>query len=142
MKLRVVSSLSRTNLEPSKPKSDRILSKPAKCQITTNHQSHRNRAICSNVCRTDAHNNSAQPTTNNTHKSSRTETRAYRIDSSPLVISERLNGVNYPLWVVLMKAEISGRGMISHINGVSSPPAKTGQAFERWQQQDTVFSRG
>ena len=61
---------------------------------------------------------------------------AYRIDSTPLVISERLNGENYPLWAVLMKAAISGRGMISHINGVSSPPAKTDQAFKQWQQQD------
>ena len=60
----------------------------------------------------------------------------HKIDSSPLVISERLNGDNYALWAVLMKAAISGRGMISHMTGVPTPPAKTDPAFGRWQQAD------
>ena len=59
-----------------------------------------------------------------------------RIDSSPLVIGERLNGENYSTWAILMKAAISGRGLISHITGVPTPPARTDQTFERWQQAD------
>lgn len=64
------------------------------------------------------------------------KTETHIIDSSPLIISERLNGENYALWAVLMKAAISGRGMIAHITGVPPRLAKIDPAFERWQQED------
>ena len=64
------------------------------------------------------------------------KSESYSFESSPLIIGEKLNGENYTTWVVLMKAAISGRGLISHITGVPTPPARTDQAFERWQQAD------
>ncbi|XP_042012321.1 uncharacterized protein LOC121760762 [Salvia splendens] len=60
----------------------------------------------------------------------------YRIDSSPLVIAEKLNGDNYPQWSILMKAAIGGRGDdVSH-HWSPTPPAKTDPTFGRWQQAD------
>ncbi|XP_042027341.1 uncharacterized protein LOC121774557 [Salvia splendens] len=59
-----------------------------------------------------------------------------RIDTSPLLIGTKLNGENYSLWAIHMMAAISGRGMISHITGVPTPPARTDPTFSRWQQGD------
>ena len=62
---------------------------------------------------------------------------SYRIDTQPLHIGgNKLNGENYTLWSVVVKTAISGRGMVSHVTGVPSPPPPTDPAFIQWQQAD------
>ncbi|XP_057784888.1 uncharacterized protein LOC131002403 [Salvia miltiorrhiza] len=56
-------------------------------------------------------------------------------------IKAKLNGENYPLWVNLMKRAIAGKGLTSHINGVSKPPAIDDPSYTRWEQRDNcVFN--
>ncbi|XP_047953735.1 uncharacterized protein LOC125199900 [Salvia hispanica] len=51
-------------------------------------------------------------------------------------LTEKLNGDNYPLWVKLMRRAIWGKGLASHINGVTDPPPPTDPDYNRWQQRD------
>ncbi|XP_041994208.1 uncharacterized protein LOC121744687 [Salvia splendens] len=60
----------------------------------------------------------------------------YKTDSQPLTVGFKLNGENYPVWSILMHNAISGRGMVSHITGVPSPPARTDPTFTQWQEAD------
>ncbi|XP_042029227.1 uncharacterized protein LOC121776151 [Salvia splendens] len=59
----------------------------------------------------------------------------YKIDIQHLHIGgNKLNGENYSTWAVLMQTAISGRGMVSHIIGVSPSPPRTDPTFPQWQQ--------
>ncbi|XP_047961865.1 LRR receptor-like serine/threonine-protein kinase ERECTA [Salvia hispanica] len=51
-------------------------------------------------------------------------------------LTDKLNGDNYHLWVKLMRRAIGGKGLASHISGVTDPPPPTDPHFDRWQQRD------
>ncbi|XP_042009153.1 uncharacterized protein LOC121757718 [Salvia splendens] len=51
-------------------------------------------------------------------------------------IKTKLNGDNYPLWVNLMERAIGGKGLTSHIAGVSKPPPIDDPGYTKWQQRD------
>lgn len=51
-------------------------------------------------------------------------------------LTDKLNGDNYTLWVKLMRRAIGGKGLASHISGVTEPPPPTDLNFDRWQQRD------
>lgn len=53
-----------------------------------------------------------------------------------LNIGFKLSGDNYPLWAVLMKKAIGGRGKSQYITGDPSPPPTSDPAYKRWEQDD------
>lgn len=63
-------------------------------------------------------------------------TQSATTNSENLSIGIKLSGDNYSLWATLMKKAIGGRGRGSHLTGELSPPSKTDQGYERWEQDD------
>ncbi|XP_047955338.1 uncharacterized protein LOC125201319 [Salvia hispanica] len=53
-----------------------------------------------------------------------------------ITVRAKLDGDNYPLWADLMDRAIGGRGLTSHINGVSVPPSRNDPTYQPWQQRD------
>ena len=53
-----------------------------------------------------------------------------------ITVRAKLDGDNYPLWADLMDRAIGGRGLTSHIDGVSVPPSRTDPTYQQWQQRD------
>ncbi|XP_041999865.1 uncharacterized protein LOC121749356 [Salvia splendens] len=51
-------------------------------------------------------------------------------------LKTKLDGDNYPLWVNLMERAIGGKGLTSHITGVSDPPPITDPTYPTWQQRN------
>ena len=51
-------------------------------------------------------------------------------------LAEKLNGDNYPLWAKLMRRAIRGKGLASHVTGVTDPPPPTDPNYNRWQQRE------
>ncbi|KAL1566233.1 hypothetical protein AAHA92_01865 [Salvia divinorum] len=51
-------------------------------------------------------------------------------------LKTKLNGDNYPLWANLMERAIGGKGLTSHITGVSDPPQTGEPTHTKWQQRD------
>ncbi|KAH6776912.1 hypothetical protein C2S51_008224 [Perilla frutescens var. frutescens] len=51
-------------------------------------------------------------------------------------IGFKLNGDNYPLWSVLIKKAIGGRGKASYITGSPPAPSSTDSSYPRWEQED------
>ncbi|XP_047938469.1 uncharacterized protein LOC125186168 [Salvia hispanica] len=51
-------------------------------------------------------------------------------------VETKLNGDNYSLWANLMERAIGGRGLTSHISGVSNPPPSDDPGYSKWQQRD------
>ncbi|KAH6764702.1 hypothetical protein C2S51_015951 [Perilla frutescens var. frutescens] len=48
----------------------------------------------------------------------------------------KLDGDNYPLWLVLIKKAIGGRGKASYITGSPPAPSPTDSLYPRWEQED------
>lgn len=91
--------------------------------------------LFSNFMRNSFANNQPQP--NQMIEANKPEnTTPYRIDSQPLIVGMKLNGENYPVWSVLMRNSISGRGMISHITGVPPPPQQADHCVFTWLVQN------
>lgn len=57
-------------------------------------------------------------------------------NTESISIGFKLSGDNYPLWDVLMKKAIGGRGKTSYITGVPSPPPTNDPAYRKWEQED------
>ena len=54
-------------------------------------------------------------------------------------VKTKLDGVVYPLWMTLMKRAIRGKGLASHIIGVSNPPPPIEDpGYAKWQQRDDL----
>ncbi|KAH6773521.1 hypothetical protein C2S51_011925 [Perilla frutescens var. frutescens] len=51
-----------------------------------------------------------------------------------LSIGFKLNGDNYPLWAILMRKAIGGRGKSSYLT--KEPPATTESTYKTWEQED------
>lgn len=51
-------------------------------------------------------------------------------------VQSKLNGDNYSVWTTLMKRAIAGKGLSSHINGVTDPPPTNDPGYARWEQRD------
>lgn len=58
------------------------------------------------------------------------------IDNTPTDVALKLNDDNYPMWATLMKRELGGKGLTSHITGDPKPPLDTDPAFPQWHQSD------
>ncbi|XP_047959389.1 uncharacterized protein LOC125204717 [Salvia hispanica] len=58
------------------------------------------------------------------------------IDNTPTDIAVKLNNDNYPVWATLMKRELGGKGLTSHITADPKPPLSTDPSFPLWQQSD------
>ena len=66
---------------------------------------------------------------------------SFQNSSTRIIINFKLDGDNYPLWSRLMRVAIGGKGKLRHITGEPEPPAKTDEAFAKWEENDlTVFS--
>ncbi|KAH6827593.1 hypothetical protein C2S53_020534 [Perilla frutescens var. hirtella] len=57
-------------------------------------------------------------------------------NSESLNIGFKLNRDNYPLWSVLMKNAIGGRGKASYIIGDTPAPSLIDSTYTRWEQED------
>ncbi|KAH6788110.1 hypothetical protein C2S52_007662 [Perilla frutescens var. hirtella] len=57
-------------------------------------------------------------------------------NTESLNIGFKLSGDNYPLWVVLMKKAIGGRGKSLYITGDPAPPPISDPTYKRWEQDD------
>ncbi|XP_047950816.1 uncharacterized protein LOC125196365 [Salvia hispanica] len=53
-----------------------------------------------------------------------------------VTVTTKLDGDNYHVWVTLMERAIGGKGLTSHISGVSDPPSITDPMYPIWQQRD------
>ena len=51
-------------------------------------------------------------------------------------VQSKLNGDNYSVWTTLMKRAIGAKGLSSHINGVTDPPAISDAGYPKWEQRD------
>ncbi|XP_047948798.1 uncharacterized protein LOC125194582 [Salvia hispanica] len=70
------------------------------------------------------------------------ETKPHRPESlGDITVSPKLDGENYPLWANMIDRAIGGKGLTSHIDGLSNPPLRSDPSYQQWQQRDhCVFS--